>query len=198
MEVRETSSVPSVALPIAAFRDHLRLGSGFVDDTTQDGLLEAYLRAAIAAVEGRVSKVLLTRNFVLSLARWRDGYAQALPVAPVRAITGMTTIGLDLIPVTVDTNRYHLEVDAHRPRLVANGALLPNIPTGGAVEIAFEAGFGGTWAEVPADLAQAVFLLGAKYYEHRAGEGADAELPFGVMALIERWRSVRMFGGMGR
>jgi uncharacterized phiE125 gp8 family phage protein len=45
-------------------------------------------------------------------------------------------------------------------------------------------------------LAQAVLLLAAEYYEHRSDTGArDGGLPFSVVTLIERWRTVRVLGG---
>ena len=49
MELTEQTGVPSAALPLQEFKDHLRLGTGFADDTVQDALAEAYLRAAMAA-----------------------------------------------------------------------------------------------------------------------------------------------------
>ena len=53
------------------------------------------------------------------------------------------------------------------------------------------------WGGLPDDLAQAVMLLAAHYYEYRddtaLGEGC---MPFGVSSLIERYRRVRLgFGG---
>ena len=63
--------------------------------------------------------------------------------------------------------------------------------------ITFSAGFGVVWDAVPADLAQAVLLLAARYHEDRTFEGSQAAMPFGVSALIERWRSVRVLGGRG-
>ncbi len=91
---------------------------------------------------------------------------------------------------------WRLVQDLQRPRIVPLGGALPAVPQGGAVEILFEAGFGAAWADVPADLRQAVLLLAAQYYEMRqeAGPGQGA-MPFGVMALIERWRTVRVLGG---
>ena len=58
------------------------------------------------------------------------------------------------------------------------------------------------WAEGgkgAADLAQAVMLLAAHYYEYR-DETALAEgcMPFGVASLIERYRIVRLYGGGAR
>ena len=159
MELKETGNVPAAALPVAALRDHLRLASGFADDTTQDVALEGFLRSAIATIEGRVSRALLMRGFALRLARWR------------------------------------LERDGQRPQLVSTAVLLPTIPTGGAVEIAFEAGFGPDWADLPADLAQAVLLLAAAYYEHRSADALDITLTAGVRALLARWQPVRLMLG---
>ena len=49
---------------------------------------------------------------------------------------------------------------------------------------------------VTADLAQAVMLLAAEYYEHRHDAGVrSGGLPFDVVTLIERWRTVRVLGG---
>ena len=49
----------------------------------------------------------------------------------------------------------------------------------------------------PADLAQAVILLAARYYDDRSQDGLRHALPFGVSALIERWRAVRTLAGRG-
>ena len=73
----EQTTVPTTALPLQAFKDHLRLGTGFGSETLQDGLLESHLRAAIATIEGRIGKVLLTRRYKLVLGDWRDPAGQA-------------------------------------------------------------------------------------------------------------------------
>ncbi|MDZ4086704.1 MAG: hypothetical protein U1E69_07855 [Tabrizicola sp.] len=78
----EETPVPSVALPVEEMKDHLRMGSGFADDGLQDVLIETYLRAAMAAIEGRIGKMLFQRRFLLVLDCWRDA-EQALPVSPV-------------------------------------------------------------------------------------------------------------------
>lgn len=190
---------PNVAqLPLAGFKDHLRLGTGFADDGSQDTLAESYLRAAMAAVEARIGKAILARDWRLTLQRWRDGASQPLPMAPVSAILAVRLRDRDGGTVVVDPGRYLLVPDLQRPRLVGAGGLLPALALGGSVEIDFTAGFGSAWSSVPPDLAQAVFLLAAQYHERRH-EGAEAAraMPFGVMALIERWRTVRALGGGG-
>ena len=196
MMLTEEGVVTAADLPVAALRDHLRLATGFAGAGLQDGLLEGHLRAAIAVIEARTGKVLLARRFRLVLDRWREACGQALPVAPVSGIVSVVIGDLVGAEVTVDPGRYQLMPDGHRPRLMPVGAALPPVPEGGLVTIRFDAGFASGWAEVPADLAQAVLLLAAEFYECRHdGGAADAGLPFGVQVLIERWRTVRVLGG---
>ena len=192
----EQTSVSSGVLPVAELKAHLRLGTGFSDDGMQDALIESYLRAGIAAIEGRVGKVLIARRFLLRLEDWRAADAQALPVAPVTGVVSVTLVDASGGTVVVPAGRYRLVEDSHRPRLVAAGAMLPLVPVGGRVDVVFDAGFGAAWSQVPADLRQAVLLLSAEYYEHRHDGGAQSGgLPQGVLALIERWRTVRVLGG---
>lgn len=196
MVLTEQTAVATAALPIQEFKDHLRLGTGFADDGVQDALAEGYLRAALAAIEGRIGKALISREFLLTLNGWRDGEAQAIPVAPVGVILSVTVRDGAGVPSTVAATAYQLRKDSHRPRLVGAGLALPTVPSGGTVEVLFTAGFGPAWSDVPVDLAQAVFLLAAQFHENRhEGGGRSTALPFGVMALIERWRTVRVLGG---
>lgn len=192
----EETNVPDAALPVEAFRTHLRLGSGFGQDGLQDPVLRSFLRAALAAVEARTGKALFIRRFALSLTFWRDAGAQVLPMAPVQAIERVALVARDGTETLVDPERYWLERDAQAPRLRASTACLPRIPSAGAALIAFDAGFAADWAGLPDDLAQAVLLLAAHYYEYRDETAlSDGCMPFGVSSLIERHRRVRM--GLG-
>lgn len=193
----EQTGVPVSALPVQAFREHLRLGTGFGEDSLQDGLLEGYLRAAMSAIEGRIGKALIARVFSYEVSQWREGAAQPLPLAPVLAVQSVVIADQEGVEQVVEATRYRLERDVHRPRLVAVGGVLPAIPPGGSAGVIFEAGFGPAWADVPADLAQAVLVLAAGFYEHRhdPGLGTPGAMPFGVLSLIGPWRNVRILGG---
>jgi uncharacterized phiE125 gp8 family phage protein len=205
MMLKELGVVPVAALPLAALRAHLRLPEGAPPgphDAAEAAGLEQALRAALAAIEARTGKALIARAFELRLNAWRgDGCAQVLPVAPVAAITAfaMRDAGGGLTPV--EAARWRLEEDMHRPRLVAAGYLLPDIPAGGRAEVTFTAGFGPDWADLPGDLQQAALMLAAQYWEERhagashAAPAVRAVLPFGVAALVERWRLLRGPGG---
>ena len=196
MLLTELTTISGGALPVQALKDHLRLGTGFADSGMQDGLLEGYIRSAMAAIEGRTGKALMARQFKLTLEDWRDGSEQALPVAPVTGVVSLTLYDVVGAATVIAADRYRLVQDTHRPKLAAAGYVLPVVPIDGRVEVVFNAGFGAAWSDVPPDLQQAVFLLAAQYYEHR-NEFAEVSpgLPYPVQALIERWRTVRVLGG---
>ncbi|WP_108026921.1 head-tail connector protein [Rhodovulum kholense] len=196
MMLIEQTTVAAAALPLAQFKAHLRLGTGFADAGDQDAYLETLLRAALAAIEARTGKVLISRSFSYVLYGWRRGGSQSLPVAPVRAVTEIRIVDRGGVAVPVAPERYHLLADAHLPVVRGTGGAMPGIPFEGSAEIDFEAGFGPDWAAVPEDLGHAVLLLAAHYYENRleqtVGGGA---MPFGIAALTDRWRRLRLTPG---
>ncbi|PIE16794.1 MAG: hypothetical protein CSA68_01200 [Rhodobacterales bacterium] len=197
MMLVEQTTVPAAALPIAEFKDHLRMGTGFADDALQDAVLESYLRSAMAAIESRTGKILIARQFMWSLTAWRSLQKQAFPVAPVGQITGFRMRDRAGAVSEIASARYALQKDDHRPYLLAVGGNLPDIAIGGAAEVVFEAGFGAAWTDLPADIAHAVLLLAAHFYENRDLAGAgQAAMPYGVTSLIERYRTVRILGGV--
>ncbi len=195
MNLTETTTLTAADFPIAAFSDHLRLGTGFSDDGGQNALLESCLRAAMGAIEARTGKVLIARGFDWRTYVWRrDNGAQALPVSPVTAITQMVVFPVKGPPTYINSTLFALVPDMQRPKIVPIGGDLPKIPEYGAVQISFTAGY-GAWAAVPAALQQAVFLLAASYYEHRdTMVNSTGQMPFGVMALIAPFRRVRLGG----
>jgi uncharacterized phiE125 gp8 family phage protein len=194
MMLVEMTTTPDAALPVAELKQQLRLGTGFGEDSLQDPILVYLLKAAIAAIEGRTGKALLSRRFSWSLTGWRDAGAQRLPMAPVSAIYALKLITLAGVETVVDPDAYRLVRDLHVPELVSASLALPSVPTSGTAEIELEAGYDTVWSGVPADLGHAVLLLAAHYYEHRH-EGVEDGVrlvPFGVSALIERYRGPRL------
>lgn len=195
MELVDLTTTPAEALPLTAFKAHLRLGSGFADDSLQDDLLAGYLRATLAAIEARTGKVLFERVLQWRLSRWAEAGHQPLPVAPVTAITSVALRNAEGGVSEVAVALYGLERDTHRPRLFAKGACLPAITPDGEAVVSMTAGFGPSWDDIPADLQQAVLLLAAHYYEHRSEtNGAVRAMPFGVVSLLESYRNIRVLG----
>ncbi|MFD1344538.1 head-tail connector protein [Litorisediminicola beolgyonensis] len=192
MILTEETFVPEGALPVDALKRHLRLGTGFDEDDVQDAVLASFLRASLAAIEARTGKALIARRFLLTLPAWSDPCAQALPLAPVSEVISVTRIDRFGAATELALTALRLELDAHRPRLVARSGL-PALGEGGRAELRLVAGYAESFGDLPADLAQAVLLLAAHYYEYRdetaLGQGC---MPFGVTALLQRYRQVRM------
>lgn len=193
MYVMDQTELPVSALPMAEFRAHLRLGTGFAEDSLQDVVLESFLRAALAAVEARCGKVLIARVVTWRLQEWRNQQSEVLPLAPVTSVEAVRLLDVEGLPSEVAASRYRLEMDAHFPKLRASGACLPAPVLGGQVEIVASVGFAAQWSGVPADLQQAVMMLAAHYYEYRNETTLDTGcMPFGVSSLIARYRPVRI------
>ena len=190
----EQTKVPDGALPLGAFKDHLKVGSGFGAPDGQDAVLLTCLRGAMASVEARTGKSVIERRFRWRITAWRDLGRQVLPVAPVQAIEEVRVVSLSGQATVIDPGAWRLEPDTHRPALVARGLVLPTIPVGGAAEVVFDAGYGPAWSDVPADLAQAVMMLAAHLYETRGADATPA-LPESIAALLAPHRLVRLFGG---
>ena len=197
MNLVNETRVAVAVLPVADFKDHLCMGTGFSDTALLDTVLEGYLRAAIAAVEARTGKIVLARDFTWSLEGWPDTRCLSLPVAPFRALISLTSRAPDGAGTLYNPILFRTVEDTHRPEIRPRGLAFPSLPTDNLVEVKFRAGFGEAWDEVPSDLAQAVLLLAAHYYEFRhetaLGEGC---MPFGVTSLLQGYKPLRVgFGG---
>lgn len=192
----EETNVPDLALPIAAFKAHMRMGTGFAEDTLQEAVLGSFIRAAMAAIEARTGKVLIEREFTLSVTSLADSASLGLTVAPVTVIADVQRVSRSGAQQVVDADVYWLERDTHTPRLKAAGADLPAPETGGELRVRFLAGYGPEWDDVPLDMQQAVLMLAAHYYEYRHDTALAAGcMPFGVTSLIERFRVMRLGRG---
>ena len=199
MMLIEETTIPDAGLPVDQFKAHLRLGTGFGEDSLQDEVLKGFLRAAIAAIEARTGKVLIERGFSWTLNSWRDRAGQVLPVAPVSDVAQVTLVDSLGVETVLDDGLYRLEADSQQPRLRPVGAWLPIVSRGGEVRISFDAGFAADWGGLPADLGQAVLMLAAHYYEYRhETKLSDGCMPFGVTSLLQRYRNVRISVGAGQ
>ncbi|SNR60914.1 head-tail connector protein [Puniceibacterium sediminis] len=208
MMLIEETSLPDAALPVDALKRHMRMGTGFAEDGSQDELLASFLRAAMAAIEARTGKVLLQRSFQLLLTEWASVDRQPLPVAPVLAV-GQVSLCRPILPDTdleqlniiseqgtsqiLDPMRYRLELDTHVPCLRMRSGCFPTIPNDGMAVIRFSGGLAPTFQDLPADMAQAVLMLAGHYDEYRNDVGlSQGCMPFGVTSLIARYCPMRI------
>lgn len=184
--------VPVDLTPVLGeFAAHLRLGFGFADDGAEDALLARYLGSAVAAIEAETGQALIAREFVLRVNGWDRQGQLVLPIGPVAEIEAIRFVrgGEEVV---LEPARFALMPGRSRQRLTGpGGGPLPMVPRGAEVEIAFTAGHGESWAEIPGELAQAVLMLAAFYHEHRHGDAPSA-MPQGVAALIRSYRPMRI------
>lgn len=195
MILTETGTIPDSALPVDLLKDHLQMGTVYADETLQDDLLRVMLRAAIAGIEARTGLALISRGFEWELTVWSRPDRTILPVRPVIGITALRMVDAAGAEDTLDTSLYRLQRDSQVPAIMATGACLPTIPSQGSAVVAFDAGFGSAWDQVPSDLSLAVLITAAQSYENRHGEGAIAT-PARVLDLIEPYRRMRVGGGI--
>jgi len=197
MRLTETGPLTQADFPIGALKDQLRLGTGFSDSGTQDALLETCLRAAMGAIEARTGKILISRGFLMIRETWRlESGAQVFPVGPVSNVQYVRLVAADKSRADLPAADYRLIEDDQRPKIAAVNPPFPPIEAGGTAEIMFLAGY-GPWAQVPADLQQAMLMLAASYYENRDSMiNAGGQIPFGVSALLEPYKRFRLGAGL--
>ncbi len=192
----EKTTIADAVLPVDAFKDHLKLGRGFSDDSIQDAVLRGFLRAAIVSIEGRIGRVILRRVFEYEFDQSGPHRCISLPICPVHSVDEVKLYnGLGGI-IDLDNTLYTLEKSDRSSKL---SGPFPNIPQGGKLCVSLQAGMATDWDVLPADLAQAIFLLATHYYEYRhattLGSGCT---PFGVVSLIERYKVARLSLGGGQ
>lgn len=189
----ELSPPQFAGAPIAEFGAHLRLSSGFADSDEQMAALDLYLRGAGSAIEAVTGKALITRRLQWTVTRWRNGDRQTAPVSPVQSIVSFKVINVSGAEVVIDPSAYALLPEGNGAVVAGRGGALPTIPEFGRAVLELDAGFGADWNAVPADLRQAVLLLGAHFYENRHLDlGRDGGMPLSVLSLLAPYRPVRL------
>lgn len=190
MIVTEITPIADADLPVDAFKQHLKLGTGFSDDSIQDPVLMGFLRAAIVSIEGRIGRIILKREFEIELGPTRRTNSIKLPISPIKSIVSVAIENQNQILEYLDKTLFYIDKNESK------GAFLgpfPSIPQGSQLVSHVSAGIADDWDSMPSDLAQAIFLLATHYYEHRQsttlGSGCT---PFGVISLIERYKVARL------
>jgi uncharacterized phiE125 gp8 family phage protein len=187
-----TAGPSAEPVTLAEAKAHLR-----VDDAAEDALIASLIVTSRLHVEAAMALALMTQSWSWYLDAWPPGRALELPLRPVGGIAALRLYDDTGAAITLDPAGYLLDDARLHPRLVRLGA--PVWPRPGrianGIEIAFIAGFGAAAADVPAPIRQAILLLVAHWYEHRAPveEGAHAEpLPVMVSELLAPYRTLRL------
>ena len=174
-----TLSPADRAAAIAAVKAQARIETGY-----DDALIAAFAETAIGLAEQFTGRALIVRTMTATLPAG-EGW-QALPVAPVRAITA---VAAGVPPVALAAEAFTVDIDARAPGWVRAAGIA------GPLSVTFEAGLASGWAALPPALAQGVALLAAHLMDDRTGAtpppAAVTALwrPFRVMALATEVRA---------
>ena len=188
----EMTPVPGADLPVSALAEHMRLSRGFANDDDLNAEIEQSLRAALAAIEARTGKAVFRRRFLQSVTQWSMSERHVLPIAPVASVEVLRVTDRAGVATVIDPASYTLVTDMHCPSLVSTAVVLPKLGSGRFAEIEFLAGYSATWDGLPADIRQAVLMLGGTFFGQN--ESVAEGFPAGVLALIEPYRTLRLSG----
>lgn len=160
-----------------------------VDDTSQDGLIGTYIKAARLHVEAYTGVTFGARD----LSAYADAFTDlaTLPFAPVSEVISLEYVDADGATQTVPATVYSLRDDNLSPSIVlASGQAWPSIKSGERIRLTASVG-----AVLPDDVRAAMLLLIGQWFETREGVvvGASVQaVPHAVDALLCNYRR---FGG---
>lgn len=193
MELITDTPLADADLPLAGFRAHLRFGTALPDSDLQDELLAGFLRAALVAVEGRVAKCLIERDFHWQLPDWPVEGGPLFPTDPVVKIGAVAHLSATVQRTDLSVENFYTAHTSRGSLLCVVPGHAPRLARGDSLRITFRAGMAPTWGDLPADLAQAVMMLAAHYYEYREDTALHGGcMPFGVSSLIQRYAPLRL------
>lgn len=157
-------------------KNHIQL-----DHSSDDALVAEYLAAATEDAENR-GNVALIRQKRLQTIGWDLIYAGlsetyiSLSVGPVISVTAVKYLDADGATATMPTANYRMLPD--KSDLYFFGTL-PEIYDGpGSVWVDYEAGYGDTYADVPAAWRSIVSQLAFRKYDYRGGDSGPSNDSF--------------------
>jgi len=173
-------------LSLDEMRVYLRLQT-----SEEDGLVLSLIKAARNAVEQGARRALIAQKWRLRLPHIPREKSWRLPISPILSLDAVRTFDALGNPVLLDLALFQLDGSA---LCISQALMSPDSFTAG-VEIDLTAGFGAQPTDVPEALRQAMRMLVAHYYEHRADalhEDHVAHFPAAIAAAVAPWRRMRM------
>lgn len=162
-----------------------------VDHNAEDGLIETLIGAAREAVEAGIGRALVTRRVRESLDIWRRDAASGavLGLGPVTNVVAVRLLANNGAQSVIDPERYRLEGNRDRPRLVFPSGFPATLRSAGGIEIEYDCGYADEASDLPIALRLATLQIVASLYELRQGEGA---IPETARALMRPFAPVRL------
>jgi len=168
MMLVQTSPPAVEPLTLDEAKNHLR-----VDDSADDALITAQIKAAGRHVEDHTGRQLITATWRLTLDRWPRSSEISLPRPPLISVTSVVFERADGTQGTMDSADYFPDADSEPGRLIlAEGASWPGdtLRRAAAVKVTYVAGYGPARTDVPEPVRVAMKTLIGSMYENRESE----------------------------
>ncbi len=193
----------------------LKLGD---DDTADDALIMALLRAAVRHVETFTGRALITQTWRLTLDDWPsrsrlddqlwEGVREAaelveakdhieIPKPPLQSVTSFQIFNPSDAASTVATTVYFVDSESEPGRVgLRYGQVWPSttLRRHSGIQITFVAGYGDTGNDVPDDILAGLRLLVTHFYENRAvcDQATNVALPMTAKEVLRPYRILRL------
>ncbi len=164
----------------------------FSAETAEDDLISALITAAREECEDYTGRALATQTRIAYLQAFPCADRFKLPGPPLQSVTSIKYKNSDGTETTMTvTTDYLVDTDSNVGQIVLPyGKSWPVFTAYPVNPISVEYVCGYTSISIPKSIKQAMLLLVGFYYEHREAAGRDKleELPFGVKAMLNRYR----------
>jgi len=160
----QTAAPATSAVNLADVKAHLRITT-----SDEDGILEAYVNAAIDIVESKTRRAIISRTFRYEQPEFSED--MEIPVAPLVSVQSVQYKNSNGTLTTWDSANYLVDSTSllgivRRAAGVGFPTVLLNSPNG--VQVNFTAGYGTTFDAVPQGLRFIVLMLAGHYFVNRA------------------------------
>lgn len=162
-----------------------------VDHNAEDDLIGSLIGAAREAVEVGIGRALVTRRVRESLDIWHRDVSNGavLGIGPVTNVVAVRLLANSGAQSVIDPERYRLEGNRDRPRLVFPSGFPSTLRSVGGIEIEYDCGYADEASDLPIALRIATLQIVASLYELRQGEGG---IPETARALMRPFAPARL------
>ena len=141
-----------------------------IDGTTEDTLIEGFIKATRQAAELYLGMALLRQTITMVMDEWPKVVLE-LPQPPLISVTSISTIDEDDTATTYSSSSYYVDTYAQPGRIVIKDGASPPTNTDrytAGFRIVYTAGFGTTASTVPQPIIEGLKLWTTAVYENRA------------------------------
>lgn len=180
MRITRTQKAQGLAYPLARVKDHLR-----VSDGNEDGLISAYINAAVDFIASYTWIYLQSTSYTAYLDDWES--ETIIKMHPVTAISSIKYYDANGTLQTMSAGTdYYVSLNGAYARInFENTYTLRDQPYDN-IEIAFTCGYASHF-EIPDDLVDALLMLVSDMFENRQSfsQGVrEVDVPMGIKAIL--------------